>query len=226
MVLELALCSDEPIMISEFGRSKMPGILQVSYKLRGKGSPIYYENNDFRAIITGGNPDGPTKWAKEIASDKLRLIPAFTFDYRLTPLDYRRFYLRLSRADEEKQWDTDGLYRMCRQARTKTLSGLRIIAAGMQSEPYNIRLSVRLLPDDIPYNLTFGARELAKFMSYPISELIVDVEEALTPPVITRPRPMKMMELERVTNKRRQQIASSIRRGRDMSNAYWDLVVT
>ena len=179
MIIKPILISRETITISKSGSQQMPGILQVSYEIRQKYLKVFYSSNRFRELVTGDNSAGPMKWIEGIVSDHLRHVYRFTFDYRLTSLDYRRFFLRLSRTDEENQQDEDGLYQMCRNVRVNILSSLRIIAnADMPQYPLNIHLHVDLLPQDIPNRLRIGRSGLAGYLSIPIAGLIVDVEEA------------------------------------------------
>jgi hypothetical protein len=112
MVLELVLTSDEPVQISKSGRHQMPGILQTSRELRKNGLKMYYSSNHFRATVTGEHPEGPMDWAEDIAMDNMRYIPSFTFEYRLTPHDFRMWFLRLSRTDEENR-GVETIWRKC-----------------------------------------------------------------------------------------------------------------
>jgi hypothetical protein len=214
MILEFALTSDEPVKISKHGRHQMPGVLQVSSEIHATGIKTYYFNNKFRAIVTGKHPGGPLEWATNIASDNLRYIPSFTFDFRLTLLDYRQWYLRLSRTDEENLEHREGLFQMCDDARlgiVKTLFRLRHKRLDMA----NVRLHVDLVPNDIPVHLRVAKKGLRIFMSGRIALLIYAVEGVIGPTIHPTPTP-------------RNDISRAIRRGRAMRSTHecWDLVVT
>jgi hypothetical protein len=216
MILEFALTSDEPVKISKHGRHQMPGILQVNSEIRAAGLKMYHSNNDFRAIVTGEHNSGPSKWAINIAADNLRHIPSFTIDYRLSALDYRQWYLRLHRTDEENVSNEDGLLRMCSAACSGialTLMHFRLPRMGLDMT--KVRLHVDLVPNDIPTRLRPDKRGLRTFLSRPIARLIHSMEKGVgrdINPIYTQV----------------QDISTSIRRGRAMRGAYgcWDLVVT
>jgi hypothetical protein len=214
MILEFARTADEPIQISKLGRHQMPGILQVNSELRHTGLKMYYSKNDFRAVVTGEHPDGPLKWATDIASDNLRYIPSFTFDFRLTLLDYRQWYLRLSRTDEENRDHQDGLLRMCDDARNGVTSTL--FRFGQQAlDLTKVRLHVDLVPLDIPVALRVDKKGLRTFLARRIARLCLAVEGVIGPEINPPTTP-------------RHDISTSIRQGRAMRSDFecWDLVVT
>jgi hypothetical protein len=179
MILEFALTSDEPVKISKRGRHQMPGILQVSRKLREMGLKMYYKNNHFRALITGRHPDGPMKWAVEIASDNMRHILSFTFDYRLTVFDYRKYFLRLSRTVRQNQGDPDKLKLMCENVRRQVEAWIRKFDDLLDHDLTKIRLRVDFRTQGIPHPLPRGRKWLRTYLSFRIATLVVMVE-ALT----------------------------------------------
>jgi len=214
MIPEFALTANEPIQISKHGRHQMPGILQVNTELRHTGLKIYYSKNDFRAIVTGEHPDGPLNWATDIASDNLRYIPSFTFDFRLTLLDYRQWYLRLSRTDEENLEHRDGLLRMCDDARGGVVATLfRFNRQALDLT--KVRLHVDLVPLDIPVARRVDAKGLRTFLARRIARLCLAMEGVIGP------------EINPPTT-RRSYISTRIRQGRATRSAFecWDLVVT
>jgi hypothetical protein len=214
MILEFALTSDQPIKISKLGRHQMPGILQVNRKNRNTGLKIYYSKNDFRAIVTGEHPDGPLNWVTDIASDNLRYIPSFTFDYRLAVLDYQRWYKRLSRTDEKNREHQDGLLEMCDDARGGIVSTAFRFSRQLLDLSV-LRLHVDLVPSDIPLALKVDRKGLRTFLAKRIARLCLAMEGLIGP------------EINPVTTPRNN-ISSSIRRGTAMRSAFecWDLVVT
>lgn len=175
-VLELILISDEPVRISKFGRHQMPGILQVSRQLREQGLKMYYKNNHFRAIITSEHPDGPMKWSVEIASSNISYISSFTFDYRLTKLDYRLWFLRLSRTDEENQENPDRLTLLCTNIRRQVGTWMFKFDAPFGQRPSRVRLFVDFRTQDIAAKLRLGRKGLRTHLSVPIAMLVVLVE--------------------------------------------------
>lgn len=149
MVLELFLASDQPIKISKLGRHQMPGILQTNREIRKNGLKMHYSNNDFCAIITGEHPDAPWKWASEIALLNLHYIRSFTFDYRLTTLDYRMWFLRLSRTDQELQDNPDRLWLMSEEVRRQV--GACMFKFDEVLDLAKVHIHVDLGAQDIPH---------------------------------------------------------------------------
>ena len=202
MILELVLVSDEPVTISKFGRHQMPCILQVASEIRANGLKIYYSKNDFRAIVTGKHTDGPLKWAVDIASANLRYIPTFTFDYRLTRLDYK-MGPPLGKFDELRQ--------MCDDARGGIVTSVYKFR-DLKLELKKVRLHVDVVPRGVRNRASHRMRGLRFFLVTPISQLIVLVE-AITMPasssVATHP----------------DQVAASIHQGNAMRSTHecWDL---
>jgi hypothetical protein len=135
-ILELVLTSDDgPIKISKFGRHQMPGILQTSRKIREIGLKMYYNNKDFRALVTCEHPDGPTKWAVEIASDNLRYIRSFTFDFRLAQHDHLLFSMEYQERSRLKQ--------MCEDVSSEAETSMSKFG-DLELDPTKVRLHVNL----------------------------------------------------------------------------------
>jgi hypothetical protein len=179
MVLELVLASDQPIKISKLGRHQMPGILQVNREFRNAGLKMYYSNNDFRAIITGEHPDAPWKWASEIALFNLHYIRSFTFDYRLTTLDYRMWFLRLSRTDQELQDNPDRLWLMSEEVRRQV--GSCMFKFDDVLDLAKVHIHVDLGAQDIPQRLRGEKRALRTFLAASIATMICLVEVLADP---------------------------------------------
>jgi hypothetical protein len=176
-ILELVLTSDDgPIKISKFGRHQMPGILQTSRKIREIGLKMYYNNKDFRALVTNEHPDGPAKWAVEIASDKLRYIRSFTFDFRLAHHDNLLF--------SKGYQDRARLKQMCENVSREAETSMSKFG-DLELDPTKVRLHVNLRR---PHGISEPHRKLHNslrgFLAIPVAELI-DVMEALTGPAIT-----------------------------------------
>jgi hypothetical protein len=177
-ILELVLTSDSdgPIKISKFGRQQMPGILQTSRKFREIGLKMYYTNKDFCAIVTNEHPDGPTKWAVEIASDELRYIRSFTFDFRLAQHDHWLFSMEYQGKSRLKQ--------MCENVSREAETSMSKFG-DLELDPTKVRLHVNLRrPQGISVRHRILHSSLRGFLATPIAELI-DVMEALTGPAIT-----------------------------------------
>lgn len=189
----------------------------MSHELRQVYRKNFYANNSFRAIVTNEHPDGPSKWANGIATANMfPFIPSFTFEYRLTLLDYRHHFLVLSRTSEEIQQDKGQLYQKCSDACTGILSGLSFCAK-MGSFPANIRLEVHPMPDDenIPANLKKRKSKLAYFLKRPIGEMLQGFKGALRtePHIVGTGTPMI-------------HITTAILRGRAMRDDHWELMAT